>query len=316
MLFEVLVDALAQDAICGLAQGRTLMTSPSASRVQQLYGQNLGQGPRLPFNCPQCAHTGWVDWKNLNRALRCPKCDCHFLVDRDGQVRSFADADQVHFTCVRCGKSGQFPATLVERGAQCPSCKLPLSFGSDNGPRVNEESQKAKRGAVPAHRGTIDPALPTPLGRKQRLLLKGGCIAVLIVAAVACGLLLQAYGRAESVEEMAAAFTQYCLAGKRDRAVEFIADDVVQRMEFERWFLRHFASIQASHRPKGDRAQVAAELAEEHHDDPHQSALQLTMSSSFIGQREHRQIWRQQDAKWSFDPVATLAEQDKPGKRR
>jgi hypothetical protein len=264
----------------------------------------------MPFKCPQCAQGGWVDWKNLNRALRCPKCTCRFLIDSDGQLRSFDDSQQVCFTCARCGKSGRIPAILVPRGVHCPGCKLPISVGMEIAAR--EEAAESARAT--GHDGT------SGVDRHSRSMRAVSGASRWVAAAVGLvtvsGLALWSFSGGSSLDSTAAAFTQHCLAGRLDRAAEFIADDPYHRIEFERWFLRHFASIQVTHRPRGDRARVAAELVDELDQGDEQAALKLTMSSLFIGERTHRQIWRQQESGWLFDPVATLAEQDKSGIRR
>src|SRR5690606_25608474 len=56
----------------------------------------------VSLSCPQCGHSGWTQWKKLRRGMRCPKCQCQFLLDRNGQILTEEELPQIKFSCPRC----------------------------------------------------------------------------------------------------------------------------------------------------------------------------------------------------------------------
>ena len=110
-----------------------------------------------------------------------------------------------------------------------------------------------------------------------------------------------------SPETRARAFTYACLAGNRDRAITFLPDDDVQRVEFDRWRMRYFPSILDQHRPAGDGVSIRVESIRE---TPQAHVVRVTMASQFIGKRTHTQHWRMAGSQWRFDAAGTLAAHD------
>jgi len=266
---------------------------------------------RLSLACPQCGVTGWVKWTSLARGIHCPKCQCEFLIAKNGQVASYRDLPQTRYSCPRCGKSGSLPTQLVVRKAECVDCKLPLMAGPDHQLHGVKEATALRRVAEAQARDESYAAwLKANLRhgdgriRRWRLLAIVCCLAVavtLITAAVRSWL-------DDSVETAARRFTQACLADNRSGRKYLPEGDEVQRLEFDRWWTRHFASIEAKHRPKGDRVRVEVDPSA---DGSPLRTLKIHLTSEFFGTRTLEQIWREQNGLWTFDCSETLAMTDR-----
>lgn len=270
----------------------------------------------IPVRCPQCREPGLVHLTRLQNGMKCPACDCHFIVGRDGQIRRVADLPHVRYSCPRCHQAGLVPAPLAARTAKCPHCRLPLArgpdhklYGADEAAEMwRQNGGKTQRLSWSDRFGQFVTASDGRL-RKQ-------CVAAMALPAVVA-LWLAAWGLKTlldfSLETRAAAFTYACLVGEEDGVLEYLEDDAVQYVELKRW-IRRFASILDRHRPAGDRVRVDVETVDSR---PGRRVLLVTVRSEFLGARRHIQHWRQRNSRWLFDSLATLAdEQGPPAARR
>lgn len=267
---------------------------------------------KLSIACPQCGVEGWVQWKDLRHGLRCPACHCHFLLNHSGKWQSLAELPQVRYTCPRCKQSGSLPSMLAVRQVECGMCGLRLARGPDQQFHEADEARQLHQAALeearkpPAarlrgpSRSTGDGWLRKPATVWAALLLAG----LLCIVALAVGL----FG-GHSPESRARAFTYSCLAGDWDRAHGYMADDAMQRSEFDRWRVRYFTSILDEHRPAGDSVRVTVQRTS---GTAESCVLRVEMKSRFIGTRTHEQHWRKSGDQWFFDAIVTLQAQYRP----
>jgi hypothetical protein len=264
-----------------------------------------GGSLKVSLTCPDCKQVGMVEWKNLNRPMRC-QCGCRFLIDRDGQLRSFENMAQVHFTCPRCSQTSSFPLSLVGKGACCPGCGLTIAKTPEKPlPAVEEESPPTKFGkrAPRNGSGSSTRAAQRTANRKPLVVLLSACC----VAAVVAAFVVKSFFGGSSADAAARAFTESCLAGNWNDAREFIEESDVQRAEFDRFSIRYFASIQNDFRPPGDKVAVEIKPVA---DGPQERVLQVVLRSTALGERAHPQVWRINSGHWLFDPSVTLRRQD------
>lgn len=259
--------------------------------------------------CPQCGHSGWTQWKKLRRGMRCPKCQCQFLLDRNGQLMTEEELPQIKFSCPRCGQNGSIPKLFNVRKAACGVCKLQLVIGPDNQLHGADEVAKMRRAQnsaaleqktkeYAAARGLPQAAPPA---NRKRIILAGAAAAVVVVAAIwwmAGG--ASPGGRVSD-------FTATCLTGRWNDCYAYILDDDVAQIEFDRWRIRYFPSIVDKVRPKDDTVEIDVELLSETTD---QRVFRVTLRSPFIGTRQHVQHWIASEGGWWFDPAETLRATD------
>lgn len=270
----------------------------------------------MPIACPQCKMHGLVHLTRLQNAIKCPQCACEFIVVKGGDIKQVRELPHVRYACPRCHKSGLIPAPLAGRGAKCPGCRLPLVRGPDQRLHGAEEAKKrwkayAEAEGRPSFSERISKTLTHPDGslRKENMALMCAPLAALVGAALY--VLLAVFDH--SVETKSQKFTLACLSGIDERIRTYIEDDAVQDVELKRWRTRHFTSIADRHRPTGDKVAVEVKSIENRSS---RRVLLVTMKSEFIGTRRHVQYWREVDAAWRFDALATLAEEDGPMKAR
>lgn len=275
---------------------------------------------RLSLSCPHCGVSGWIKWSSLERGIHCPKCKCEFLIGRTGQIHEMRNLPQTRYTCPRCGKSGSIPATFVVQKSECTDCKLPLVVGPDQ--RLHGVKE-----AAAMHRAAQAQSLEQSYAKwlranfrhndgRLRVAHVAAAIALVLTAMVG-GALAVRWWLDESPETLARRFTQQCLAGNFARAEGYLGDDDVQRVEFERWHVRHFTSIVKKFRPAGDRVAVGVRLLQEGED---RRTFRIELNSDFLGERALEQTWRKLDGRWWFDASATLQKEDllvrgSPGRR-
>lgn len=267
---------------------------------------------RLTLDCPGCGQSGTIRVARLHRGLRCPRCRKQFLIDRSGQVLALSRMAQTRFTCPRCGQSGSVPKELKVRRAECAQCKLPLAAGPDqrlHGAReaaemIRQSVARSKRYALV---GWMERRLGVTESRARKL------VAVLCVALLAALIGGGLFGARQlfddSPQRSVRGLVRACLHGNAKAAQDYLDDDAVQRLEFERWRIRHFASIVDQVRPSGDRVEIQIEPLSNQADE---GVFLVTLSSAFFGARSHEQVWRQLDGRWQFDALATLDRHDRP----
>jgi hypothetical protein len=266
----------------------------------------------LPVRCPECGLPGLVHWTKLQNSIRCPACDCEFLVARGGRIRRVADLPHVRYWCPRCHTSGGVPAQLAARRAKCRQCQLPLARGPDHKLHGMQEAAALWRdcgGRAPRQSWTerLSRAVTADDGRLRRT-----NVVLLALPLVALAVVV-AYGLAayfdNSLETTARRFTHACLSGSEQAMIQFVEDDAVQLVELKRWAARRFSSIVNGHRPDGDEVDVDVRAVEER--SPYRIVL-VTLRSPHLGTRWHIQHWRQHDSGWLFDSRATLADEEGP----
>jgi hypothetical protein len=150
-------------------------------------------------------------------------------------------------------------------------------------------------------KGAVFRAARSPCSRTS-----AGVAAAAVVAAVV--LFSQAGTPAPS--KVVERFTRQCLAGDWDICEESLLDNDVQRMHFRRWCTLHFASLRDKFRPAGDEVDIAVAVIET---SARRYVARVTMTSDFIGTRDHVQCWECHDGCWSFDVVASLPEGQRRG---
>ena len=277
-------------------------TVPDASGVRDLE-------LNVSLACPQCGHSGWTQWKKLRRGMRCPKCQCQFLLDRNGQLMTEEELPQVRFSCPRCGQAGSIPKLFNVRKAACGVCKLQLVMGPDHQLHGAEEVAKMRR----AHNAaaleqkqkdlSIARGLPqaAPPAKRRRTMLAGAAAAAVVV--LAAWWMMGGASPDGRVDQ----FTATCLTGRWNDCYAYILDDDVAQAEFDRWRIRYFPSIVDKVRPKGDAVEIDVELLTETAD---QRVFRVTLRSPFIGTRQHVQHWIASEGGWWFDPAETLRASD------
>jgi hypothetical protein len=269
---------------------------------------------QLSLDCPQCGAGGWVRLASLQRGMTCPKCNCHFHVARNGQLRSDDKLPRVRFHCPRCHQAGSIPAAFKIRKAKCGACKLPLEIGPDEQLHGAKEAAKLRRAtAVIAARDSSIASSRLGTCLQKFFFLADGKMRttnVVLVSIFALGLLAAVVAGAgsfflNSPEGSVREFTYKCLAGDWHAAESFLPpNDDVALVEFQRWRGFYFTSILDKHRPTGDSVRV---LIERKGNGTGTDVFVVTMTSSVIGKRIIREHWHEQDGKWEFDVVATLA---------
>lgn len=274
----------------------------------------FGGDLRLALSCPKCGVTGWVKLTSLNHGIHCPKCKAEFMVGRTGQMVSLVDQPQTRFTCPRCGKSGSVPSNLGIRRAACASCKLPLVAGPDQKLHGVKEAEELNRQAIKAKpaatwRSWLEKEIGARSHRAQTLFVTG---VVTLVLAALCGLgFAVAAILDDSPEKSVRRFTQLCLRDDGRAAGKLLVEDDIQKSQFERWQIMHFASIIDKHRPHGDSMKIEVEPRQV---DGERGRFKVTLTSEFVGARSHEQVWRRQDGQWRFDAFATLGEPTRPAR--
>lgn len=262
----------------------------------------------IPINCPQCRAPGLINLTRLQNGMRCPECDCEFIVARGGHVRRVADLPHVRYSCPRCQQSGLVPAALAARTAKCPQCSLQLARAPDQVLRGVEQATELWRLSGGKAHGAkwhdrITKFFTTGDGRlrKQSIaLLSLPAVIVLWLAGLGLMTLFDF-----SLETRAGDFLLTCLSGNEKEMLKFVEDDAVQHVELKSWS-RRLTSILDRHRPAGDRMRVHAQVVEEK---PHNRVLLITLRSDFIGTRRHIQHWHERNSTWLFDARATLADE-------
>jgi hypothetical protein len=263
----------------------------------------------IPITCPQCSLNGLVGWTSLQNGIRCPQCECEFLVARDGTIRRLAELPQVRYSCPRCHKSGHMPRILAARGAKCPGCGLKLARAPNR--RMDgaaEAAEQWKSQTLKPHRPRyaelVAARLWNPDGtmHKVNVTLAAASVAVMLVAVASLLSTLFDFSTAARVRR----FTYDCLGSHPDAPLACLEDDAVQQVEFDRWRLRHFASILDRHRPDGDDVQIDVQAIERR--EPYEIYL-VTLRSPHLGVRRHVQHWRDHGERWLFDSRATMAEE-------
>ncbi len=271
-----------------------------------------GGDMRLALTCPQCQASGWVELKKLKRGMRCAKCRCQFLIDRQGQVLSQDKLPHVRFNCPRCGQTGAIPSMLGVRKAECGSCKLPLVAGPDQQLRGVQEAAALRR--VAQENARQQRAKDRWVARFRHA---DGSVRRLSVLYATILLLMAALGVVwalagffdSSPQTRACQFVATCLTGKWKNAQEFLPDDPVQRAEFDRWRVRYFSSIVDAHRPRGDTVEIVVQPLVT---TAMRQAFRVTLESPFLGKRTHDQCWLLENGQWWFDARATLETIDGP----
>lgn len=263
----------------------------------------------VSLSCPQCGHSGWTQWNKLRRGMRCPKCQCQFLLDRNGQIMTEGELPQIKFSCPRCGQAGSIPKLFNVRKASCGVCKLQLVMGPDNQLHGADEVAKMRRAQNAAaleqkykEHATVR-GLPkaAPPDKRRRIIVASAAAAAVLVLA------LWWMAAGASPTGRVSHFTATCLTGRWKDCDAYILDDDVARAEFARWRIRHFPSIIDKVRPQGDTVAIDVELLNESGD---QRVVRVTMRSPFIGTRQHEQYWVAADGQWWFDPAETLRASD------
>lgn len=268
----------------------------------------FGADLRFSVACPKCGTLGWLKWTSLKYRIGCPKCRCAFSVGRNGQLQAQDDAPQVRYECPRCHQAGSLPKQLAVRGVECTACKLPLEPGPDRKLHEAKKAQELRRAAAREAKQTSTKewmmnAFRDDTGRIRHFpILLGIAVAIALLIG---GYMIVAPWFDASPGARARHFTYACLAGKWNDALGYMADDDVQRVQFDRWKVRYFPSILDKHRPKGDSVRITAETLEE---SPQACVLQVTMTSPAIGTRSHRQRWHYEEGKWRFDAHGTVSE--------
>lgn len=295
------------------ASTETASIGERESLVQDVKSPPYGEGFKITLTCPQCATTAWVAWKRLTHSLRCPKCRCQFLIGPHGKLLKPEDLPQTRYSCPRCGAAGSVPTMLTVRRAECMSCKLPLAHGPDQQLHGVKEAAELQRQTLETLRelrasGTPKWLQALSLGLERRL----GKLSLAVVAIVAASAIWYVGSAIASLfahrpDRHVIGFVDCCLRGDEDAAEDYLPDDDVERVEFDRWRVRNFASIIEKFRPAGDHAEITAKLLSE---TPDARSFEITMKSPFLGERKQRQEWRLRDGDWRFSPVETLARQD------
>lgn len=262
----------------------------------------------VSLSCPECGHGGYVQWNKLKRGMRCPKCQCQFLLDRNGQLQTQDQLPQIRFDCPRCGQTGSIPKLFNVRKALCGVCKLPLVLGPDQQLHGLDEVARMRREAKAAARhntfpgsGSISsgPAAAPPSNRRR--IMAGGAALVVILAV---GAWWMASG---SPHSRVSQFTSTCLTGRWNDCYAFLPDDDVATAEFDRWRIRYFPSIIDKVRPQGDTVEIEVSLVRE---SASERVYEVTLQSPFVGTRTHEQIWIHDQGQWWFDPAVTLRASD------
>jgi ribosomal protein S27AE len=225
-------------------------------------------------------------------------------------MHKMEELPQTRFTCPRCGKSGSIAATFVVQKAECGDCKLALVAGPDrklHGVREAAELHRAAKATAPRrYREWLEANFRRADGRLHRgyvVSVAGLTIALALTAGYLVRSLLD-----NSPETLALRLTAKCLAGDFKSAERYLPDDDVQRVEFERWRMRHFASIIQKFRPAGDRVGMGATPLEQL---ASKATFQIEMQSDFFGARRLKQVWVcDEDGIWRFDVCETLAVED------
>lgn len=295
-----------------------MQTSNDPSSRQQTDQANTRSELRLSLVCPACGAAGWLKWSSLRRMIGCPKCHHQFLISRSGELRDRDDLPQVRYKCPRCGRADSIPALLGVRGAACGACRLPLAPGPDQRLHSVDEAARLQRAARQAkqqeeRRAKLHSLTVDRTAESFRSLIRwtaAAAGAALLLAGLVASL---SYLGPGSETRLPRRFTYACLTGKPNDALAFVGEDPVQQVEFDRWRGRHFTSIADAHRPDGDDVTVEIEILS---DEPLRRLYRVSMTSPFVGTREHNQWWRQANGEWLFDAVGTLAETDKPNLRR
>lgn len=293
--------------------GARSMQQPNAKRgTCQADGESVKEGLRLELSCPACGAKGTVDCNKLDRGLRCHHCRDEFALLSGGRIVSLAALKQIPYTCPRCKRQGRLPAIFASRHARCADCQLPLELGPDrklhSKPDANQlrrlhvqenlrdrrhrQQHKSEQGSLQSKR------------RLRRTLLIGILTATMVVTAVT----LKWSVWDTSLQVRAHRFARHCLASEWDDAAAFFEEDAVQRIEFERWRMRHLSSILDRYRPDNDRVRIKLEVIEQ---GTHRSTLRVTFQSPMIGTRSHVQCWNRTEGRWCFNSLATLAREDR-----
>ncbi|HEX6962501.1 MAG TPA: hypothetical protein VF175_11585 [Lacipirellula sp.] len=265
---------------------------------------------RIPIQCPQCSTMGLVGWTSLQNGIRCPECDCEFIVAKGGHIRKLADLPHIRYSCPRCSQSGLIPDVPGGRAAKCPGCGLPLARGPNqrmNGVSEAAEQWKANLGK-PRSDSWLDRVrrqIVTPDGRWHRTRI--ALLAAPWAIAAIYGLHTLTALLDRSPEAMARRFTAACLSDKPDAALAYLEDDAVQQVELDRWRTWQFASILDRHRPDGDAVTIEVKPIESR---SVYRILLVTLRSPHIGTRRHVQHWRDHGNRWLFDSRATMAEEN------
>lgn len=267
----------------------------------------------MPLRCPQCGVEGLIHYQALGRAIDCHKCACRFIVQRDGQAIPLASLPQVSFACPRCRTTGSVPAPLASRGTQCPRCKLPMALGPDQQLHPTEVAMQMRRDASARQRK----ANRTAQAMRQQLRnadggLRWGRIGVL--GSVVLSLLVATAFAAQSFfdnspETFAARMIRLCLADNSRAAERYLADDELQRIEFERWHMRYLSSLRNEFRPAGEKVEIDVQPIGKK---GQRLQLQATLNSPTIGQRVLLMNWEEVEGRWVFDATGTLAATDRP----
>jgi hypothetical protein len=267
---------------------------------------------KFHFDCPNCRDQCWVEWKHLNKALRCRKCNARIRIERSQIETVPDDRARIKFNCPRCKFAGSLATNVAARGTQCTACELPLFLGPDGQlysaedlERVVEQAARPKQVAWSFVLVAIVAEKADRLFRSRAMRWPLVCLAGVLLVATIVGA-VQAFrwlAGSDMPEAYARAFTQSCLDGRKDDPLAFVGDDPVQLVEFNRWRMRHMVSMHAHVRPEGDQVAVNAEPLEVGSD---RCAFRVTMTSPFMGERATTQWWRHQDDRWWFDAATTI----------
>jgi|GEM_PF-1691658 len=265
---------------------------------------------RLKLACPKCAGVGTLSLQSLRHIIRCKRCDCEFLMARDGELQLQPRPAPARYDCPRCGHAGSLTVRRSVRNAECEKCSCPLVRSSDHRFRGVQEIEPAGRpaGAAKSHPARFV-AWSSSLAAFRRRAGRGMmlCAGVLLGGLLITGAVLAARFFLPHEGAHVQRFTRACLSADRSALRQYLPDDPVQKLEFDRWQIRHFASIKDAHRPAGDTIAIQVDLVEE---SPPFRRYRVTMTSPFIGTRSHQQTWRLLGDQWCFDPAATLTATD------
>lgn len=264
----------------------------------------LGKDLKVPLECPTCGERGWVQWEHLGSLIRCNQCDCRFQVGHNG-ITPKTLAPPLAYHCPRCGDEGEVAPAIAERGvACCVACQLPFRLGPDHllhsVEEVVEQQRATTKAQVAARRSERTPAIAPAIDLPPHWRWIGGAVGGALILTL--GLIF--LWPSNTPDRYAVLLTQYCLSEDAQRAKQYLPDDDdLQRVEFKRWQIIHFASIANRLRPSGDRTSISTEVLERSDDE---MLLQVTVASSFLGARSHLQHWRRLDSRWTFDPAGSL----------
>jgi hypothetical protein len=221
-------------------------------------------------------------------------------VERQGQTLIWRAEHP--YSCPRCRKKGAL--MLGAEQPECAGCGLPLVAGP-NGRLYAAHELEALDARSKATRHAMERAERADRARvlSPRLtrVLVGGAIATILLMA---GGTFAFWRSPPAAHAQATTLTRQCLDGDWQTAISSVGDDDLQRAEFRRWQIMHFASIQAKVRPAGDRVRLDVTDIQSSNE---LRVLRVTMTSPFMGERSHAQYWnRTSDGNWRFDAVTSF----------